>query len=345
MQETSKITSNRKKDHLDICLNEDVNFNEKTNGFEKYNFVHDAITEVDYSNLNLRTKLFGKKLKYPFLISCMTGGVKEAVNINEKLAEIAEELGIAIGVGSQRQALEDDNYINSYQVIRSKAPNVPVLGNIGAGEVAHSNDVVSMGKKIVDMVNADALVIHVNPLQELFQKEGNTDFTGLLSSIEKLCSALANPIIVKEVGSGISKPVAKKLLDVGVMGIDVAGAGGTSWAAVEMIRNNNEDRFFRDWGIPTAECIKEVYKLKKKRDFTLIASGGIKNGLDVAKSMALGSDLVASANVILKKLIYDDEQSVIDLINGWFEDVRKIMFLTGSADLEEFKNNKLKKGD
>ncbi|MBU1099026.1 MAG: type 2 isopentenyl-diphosphate Delta-isomerase [Bacteroidetes bacterium] len=345
MKETPEITSERKKDHLDVCLNEDAEFQNKNNGFEKYHFEHYAITEVDYSKMDLTTAFLDKEISFPFLISCMTGGVKESITINEKLAEIAEELKIAIGVGSQRQALEDDSYIDSYKAFRKMAPNVPLLGNIGAGEVACSSDIVGMGNRLIDMIEADALVIHFNPLQELFQKEGDTDFTGLLNNIEKLCGRIETPIIAKEVGSGIGKAAAKKLLEAGVKGIDVAGSGGTSWAAVEMIRNKNRNEYFWDWGIPTAECIIGVKKLKKKYKFDLIASGGIKNGIDVAKSLALGSDIVASANVILKHLVINSEEGVIDLIENWFEDVKRIMFLTGCANLNEFKTNKLKRGD
>ena len=217
-------TANRKKDHIDLCLNEDVGYN-KTNGFEKYTFKHYANTEVRTDKIDLSTKFFAKKIDLPFLISCMTGGTGEAEKINEKLAIAANELNIPIGVGSQRQALENKDYHSTYRVVRKNAGNVPVLGNIGAAQVAKSNRIIEEIKYLIDLVEADAMVIHLNPLQEMLQKDGDKDFSGLLKNIGKICSGIKIPVIVKEVGSGISKESAKKLLNEGVKGIDVAGAG------------------------------------------------------------------------------------------------------------------------
>ena len=192
---------------------------------------------------------------------------------------------------------------------------------------------------LVDIVRADAMVIHVNPLQELFQPEGNPDFTGLLKKLEKLNKILKVPVIVKEVGSGISKKVVQKLLEVGIKGIDVAGAGGTSWAGVEMLRSgiNDQDEFW-DWGLPTAYCVKQIAPLKDYYDFVLIGSGGINSAFDAAKALALGVDVVASARIILQKLNKGGVNGVVEMIEEWFEAVKKIMFLTGSGDLHEFKN-------
>ena len=337
----SKIVQ-RKKDHIRLCLTDEVSYETKTNGLEKYDFEHFAITEVEFDKIDLSAKFLGKNINYPFLISCMTGGTKEAERINEKLAVAAKELNIPIGIGSQRQALEDKKYHSTYRVVRKNAGSIPVLGNIGAAQVAKSKNIISHIKLLIDLVEADAMVIHVNPLQELLQLEGEPDFKGLLKSIELITRKIKTPIVVKEVGSGISKRAAKLLLNAGVKGIDVAGAGGTSWAAVELLRRNETDNYFKEWGLPTSYCIRKVQELKKDFDFTLIASGGIMNGADIAKSIALGADLAASARPILQTVMKNDVEGVVKLVDTWFETVRKIMFLTGCSRLKDLKKNKLK---
>jgi isopentenyl-diphosphate delta-isomerase len=273
----------------------------------------------------------------------MTGGTSEAENINAQLAIIAEHLNIPIGVGSQRQALENDDFVESFKTVRRNAPNVPVLGNFGASQVVQFKSMEPV-QKIVEMVEADAMVIHVNPLQELLQKEGETDFKGLLKSLRFIVKKLDVPVIVKEVGAGISYEAALKLLETGVKGIDVAGAGGTSWAGIEILRNNNNDNnYFWDWGLPTSFCIKEVYKLKKKYKFTLIGSGGINNAADAAKAFALGADIVASARLILLELQKNGIEGAQKLVTSWFDSIRKIMYLTGSKSLKALRKNKIKR--
>jgi isopentenyl-diphosphate delta-isomerase len=334
-------TSQRKKEHLELCINDDVGFKTKTSGFEMYDFVHYAITEIDINKIDFSTKFFNKKIDYPFLISCMTGGTEEAENINAQLAVVAEELKIPIGVGSQRQALENKQFRESYKAIRKNAPTIQVLGNLGAAEIVKLKSIKSINE-LIDLIAADAFVIHVNPLQELIQPEGTPYFKGLLKSISKLVKEIEIPVIVKEVGSGINSEAAEKLLDVGVKGIDVAGAGGTSWAGVEMLRKKTEpDNYFWDWGIPTSFCIKDVYKLKKKHKFTLIGSGGINSAVDAAKALALGADVVASARTILKELDKTGIDGTKVLIKSWFEVIKKIMFLTGSQNLKEFRKKKI----
>lgn len=336
-----KSTSERKKEHLDLCINGEVGFKVKTTGFERYDFVHYAITEVEIDKIDFRSKFFGKEINYPFLISCMTGGTEQAENINAQLAEAAEELKIPVGVGSQREMIENGKFSNTYKVIRKNAPTVPVLSNIGAAELVKYKSPGNF-QKMVDSLQADALVVHVNPLQELIQPEGTPYFKGLLELFEKLVKFLDVPVIVKEVGSGISYQAAKKLLDAGVKGIDVAGAGGTSWAGVEIMRKKSyAEKFLWDWGLPTSFCIKETAKLKKKYKFTLIGSGGINSGLDGAKAFALGADVIASARTILKELNSHGIEGVKNIIINWFEDIRKIMFLTGSSDLKKLRKYKL----
>ncbi len=327
--------SQRKKDHIQLCLTDEVVFKTKTNGFENYEFEHNAITEVVFNKIDLSTGFLGKKISYPFLISCMTGGTTEAEKINEQLALTAKMLNIPIGVGSQRHALENKSHHSSYRVMRQNAGKVPVLGNIGASQIAKSKNVIDEVKLLIELMEADAMVVHLNPLQELLQLEGEPDFKGLLKNLEKICSKISTPIIVKEVGSGISKSAAKKLLTVGVDGIDVAGAGGTSWAAVELMRRNEEDSFFRDWGLPTSYCIRKVNELKKNFRFTLIASGGINNGIDIAKSIALGADIAASARIILQEVTKNGVDGVVKLIESWFLTVKKIMFLTNCDNINK----------
>ncbi len=330
--------SERKKDHIDLCLSQDVNYN-KTNGFEKYDFEHNAITEINFNSIDLSTTFFNRNINYPFLISCMTGGTEKADNINAQLAAAAEELNIPVGVGSQREFLESNSKNKSYTAVKSFAPNVPRLSNIGAAQVAvlKSADPII---KIIDQIEAAALVIHVNPLQELIQDEGQPSFKGLLKNIEMICGKIEFPVIVKEVGTGISKIAASKLLDAGIRGIDVAGSGGTSWSAVEMLRNNCSDTYFWNWGLPTSYCLRTVSELKEQREFLLVSSGGVNTADEIAKSIALGADIAASAKMLLRVLNEKGLDGVIELIQSLFEDVKKIMYLTGCSSVKEL--NKLK---
>ena len=343
MPEDLDLTSQRKKEHIELCLTDEVSFKEKKTGFDNYEFEHYAITEVNISKIDFKTKFFNKKISYPFLISCMTGGTTKAEDINSQLSVAANQLNIPLGVGSQRQALENKEYQKSYKIIRQNAPKIPILGNIGAAQVVTFKNFDQV-KYLIDLVEADVMAVHVNPLQELLQKHGEPDFIGFLKKIEKLVKFLEVPIIVKEVGAGISKKAAERLLNAGVKGIDVAGAGGTSWAGVEILRNkgNNSNEFW-DWGLPTSYCIREISKLKKKYKFVIIGSGGINNAFDAAKAFALGSDFTASARIILQTLYKKGVDGVIKLIENWFETIKNIMFLTGSNSISELRKNKLLK--
>lgn len=341
MANSDNTTSNRKKEHLELSLNADVSFKTKSNGFEYYDFIHDAATEVELDKISFETKFFKKKIKYPFIISCMTGGSAESENINAQLAIAAEELNIPIGVGSQRQALENENYRNTYSIIRRNAKSVPVLGNLGAAELVKlkTTDPIKM---LIDLIEADVFVIHLNSLQELLQKEGTPYFNGLLKSMRKLTKEINLPVIVKEIGSGISSKVAERLLDNGVKGIDVAGAGGTSWAGIELLRNKSlVNDYFWDWGLPTSYCLRETVKLKKYYKFALIGSGGINSAIDAAKAIAIGADFVASARILLKELDEKGIEGVKNLVTDWFETIKRIMFLTGSKSLKELRKDKL----
>jgi isopentenyl-diphosphate delta-isomerase len=337
--------TNRKAEHIRLCLENDVAFKRKTGGFEKYDFLHCAVTETDLNEIDLSTRFLDKKINYPFIISCMTGGHNEAEKINASLAEIAAELNIPIGVGSQRQLLESDKFINSYKIVRDKAPLVPVLGNIGAAQLAKMKSLSAI-MRIKDSVSADAIVVHLNPLQELMQTEGDLCFKGLMAAIEKLVKSEIK-VIVKEVGSGIGYQEAKRLLDCGVAAVDVAGAGGTSWAGVELQRSgkkqDDQDFYFWDWGLPTSYCIKQVKRLKENYKFDLIGSGGINSADDAAKALALGADIVASARIIFSSVVNEGTEKTINMIHNWFCFIKKVMFLTGSQTLCEFRKNKIVK--
>jgi isopentenyl-diphosphate delta-isomerase len=251
-------------------------------------------------------------------------------------------MNIAMGVGSQRQAMEDSQYHRTFSVVREVAPSIPIVGNIGAAEVARMAG-ADAAKRLVELIRADALAVHLNPLQEFLQPEGNTHFRGVLRGIELLVKGLSVPVIVKEIGAGISARVAARLLDVGVHIIDVAGAGGTSWAGVETLRRKEKHfaRKFWDWGIPTAHAIREVGKLKSSVSFTLIASGGVTSGKDVAKCIALGADLAASARPLLNALHTKGKAGLTKVIMEWMDELHGIMFLTGSATIKELQRAEL----
>ncbi len=335
MPERTRTTTSRKQQHVELTLSRNVGFKTKTTGFEQYEFVHNALPELNYSEISTSTTFLGKTLSAPLLVSCMTGGYRDALSINRRLAEVCEELSIALGVGSQRQALESTQYHRTFSVVREVAPSTPVIGNIGAAELA-AMTTADAAHRLVDLIQADAFAVHLNPLQELLQPEGNTNFRGVLKGISLLVEHLPVPVIVKEIGAGISADVARRLLDAGVRYIDVAGAGGTSWAGVETLRRKDRavaSRFW-NWGIPTAEALRSVAQLKSvARPFTLISSGGISSGLDVARSIALGADLVGAARPLLKALTSGGTAGLRKLIAQWIEELRGIMFLTGSANL------------
>lgn len=331
----------RKKEHLELCKTDEVKFKEKTSGFEQFDFVHTALTEVKIDKIDFSKKFFSKNVSYPFLISCMTGGTVEGENINLQLAEVAAELNIPLGLGSLRFALGTNNFDDHFKQIRNAAGRIPLLGNIGGAQIIKMKSFKPLFF-LLDKVEADVLVVHLNPLQELLQKNGEANFSGIRRSIEKLVKQTDVPIIVKEVGSGISKKSAQILLELGVKGIDVAGAGGTSWAGVEILRNKqSKENPFWDWGLPTTYCIRTVAELKKKNKFMLIGSGGINTSFEVAIALALGADFTASARVILQTLVKEGQAGVKELINNWFEDVKRIMFLTDSQNLRSFGKEKL----
>lgn len=327
----------RKADHLHISLEEDVQFEGLTTGFERYRFIHQALPEMDLKEVDLYLSLFGKRPRAPLIISSMTGGIEAAERINRNLAQAAQEMGVAMGVGSLRPAIDDPSLARTYQV-REVAPDILLFANLGAVQFNYGYGVEEC-RRAVEMIEADALILHLNPLQECLQEEGNTDFSGLLGQIEKVCHGLSVPVMVKEVGWGISEEVARKLAQAGVAGIDVAGAGGTSWSEVERYRASSEAMknvaaAFAQWGIPTADSIRMAKK--GAPEITLIASGGIRTGVDVAKAIALGTDGAALATPLLKAADASWE-AVRERLEEIIQELRIVMFCIGARNLHDLK--------
>ena len=332
-------TQARKADHIRICLEEDVQFHRISNGLERYRFTHCCLPELNRDEIDLTTQFLGKQLGAPLLISSMTGGTEQAGTINLRLAIAAQQYKIPMGVGSQRVALEKPEVADTF-AIRKYAPDVPLFANLGAVQLNY-NCGLEQCLRIVDILEADALILHINPLQECIQPQGDTNFRGLFDKIDKLCSKLQIPVIAKEVGNGISATMAKKLLAVGVTAIDVAGAGGTSWAMVESERAQNSTgrrlgRTFSDWGLPTAECIKSIRAVDA--GVPLIASGGLRHGLDIAKSIALGANIAGLAMPFLKAAA-DSQMAVCELIEVLLAEITTVLFCTGNINIEHLKNS------
>ncbi|RLC57998.1 MAG: type 2 isopentenyl-diphosphate Delta-isomerase, partial [Chloroflexota bacterium] len=280
----------RKSDHIRINLQEDVDFKHLSTGFERYRLVHCALPDLNLDAVDTSTTLLGKRLAAPLLISSMTGGTPEASAINQRLAEAAQAAGIGMGVGSQRAAIEDPALVDTYRV-RHIAPDILLLANLGAIQLNYGYGPDEC-RRAIEMIEADALILHLNPLQEALQPEGETRFARLLPKIEAVCRALEVPVVVKEVGWGISEEVARRLAGAGVAAIDVAGAGGSSWSQVEMHRATTERHrrvaaAFADWGIPTAESL--LMTRRGAPGLPIIASGGIRDGIQMAKAIALGA--------------------------------------------------------
>ncbi|EAZ92601.1 type 2 isopentenyl-diphosphate Delta-isomerase [Crocosphaera chwakensis] len=331
------LIENRKADHLNIVLQEDVAGKGITTGFEQFLIEHDALPDVDLDDVDLSLQLWGKTLQAPLLISSMTGGTDSAHIINLNLAEAAQALGIAMGVGSQRAAIEQPNLGKTYK-IRQVAPNILLFANLGAVQLNYGYG-IDEAKKAVDMIEADALILHLNPLQEAVQAEGDRNWKGLYDKIATVATQLEVPIIAKEVGNGISGKVARRLADCGVSAIDIAGAGGTSWSEVEAYRQHDPRRrqiahCFAGWGIPTAMSLMQVREAVP--ELPVFASGGIRNGIDAAKAIALGASLVGSAAPLLDAATHQS-QAVYDKFSILLETLKIATFCAGVSNLTELK--------
>ena len=326
----------RKADHIKINLEKDVR-SALTTGLEKYRFTHEALPELDLEGVDAGLNLFGKPLAAPMLISSMTGGTAEAESINLRLAEAAQETRIAMGVGSQRAAIEHPEKAKTFQV-RCVAPDILLFANLGAVQLNYGYGIDEC-RKAVDMIQADGLILHFNSLQEAVQDAGDTNFANLSKKIQDVCKTIEVPVIAKEVGWGISERTARLLAECGVSAIDVAGAGGTSWSQVEMHRA--PDEFTRElaatfvgWGIPTAESILNVRKAAP--DMTIFASGGLKDGLDIAKCIALGATLGGMAGQFLKAAAISTEKAV-EVMKLTKRQIEVTMFAAGVGNVDSLR--------
>ncbi|TNJ67378.1 type 2 isopentenyl-diphosphate Delta-isomerase [Paenibacillus hemerocallicola] len=334
-------TERRKTEHIRICLEEEVGSKTGGAGFAQYRFRHRALPEIDFGEIDTSWQWLDRDMKVPLLVSSMTGGTEEASRINRNLAEAAERRGWAMGVGSVRAALERPELSETFR-IRDVAPTIPIIANIGAVQLNYGYGAAECSRA-VELAEADGLVLHLNGMQELFQPEGNINFKGLLRQIEQLCSTLPIPIGIKEVGWGIDGETARLLVDAGVSFVDVAGAGGTSWSQVEKFRTTDPTRraaaeAFADWGIPTAQCIVEARAAVP--DCTLVASGGLANGVDAAKALALGANIAGYGRSLLGAGVDSADEVALVLERIEFE-LRAAMFGIGAADLSELRGTPL----
>jgi isopentenyl-diphosphate delta-isomerase len=329
----------RKEEHLQICLNEEVQFTNATSGLENYYLVHQALPEIDMTDIDLSIELFGKRLAAPIIISSMVGGIEEAVGINRNLARAAQHLGLAMGVGSERCLIESPEMAKTFR-IRDVAPDILVFANLGAVQLNYGYGLKEC-LEVLDAVGADALILHLNPLQEALQPGGNTNFAGLLQKVKTICCGLSVPVVIKEVGSGISEDLARRLAEAGVSGIDVAGVGGTCWSEIERRRTHDRQsdmiaKAFDAWGIPTAESI--IMARKGAPRLPIIGSGGIRTGVDIAKAIALGADAVGIATPLLKAA-RDSLQDVKDYVRVLMEVLRISMFCSGAENVDKLKHS------
>lgn len=336
-------TENRKVDHIRINLERDVQFKKLTTGLENYRFLHQALPELNLDEIDLSVNLFNKKLAAPILISSMTGGTEMAYRLNQHLAAAAQTHHIAMGLGSQRAAIEDKSLAPTYQV-RNVAPDILLFANVGAVQLNYGYT-VDHCQRAVDMIEADALILHFNVLQEAVQPEGDIHFKGLLSKVEQVCKNISVPVIAKEVGWGFSEKNARDLENAGVAAIDVAGSGGTSWSEVEYHRaptafHAQVAASFADWGIPTAEAI--IYACQGAPHAQIIASGGLRDGIDIAKCIALGATMGGLAGPFLKAADHSIE-AVDQLIQELTAQIRITMLCSGAADISQLQQTPLLK--
>jgi len=326
-------TQQRKKQHLELCLDTESVTSSLSTGLDRYRFIHNALPELALDEIDVSTTFLGKKLKAPILISSMTGGFDLARKVNRNLAAAAQKLGIAMGVGSQRVAIEEPAAAASFQV-RDLAPDILLLSNLGAVQLNYGYG-IEQCRRAVAMIGADALIFHLNVLQEAVQPEGNRNFKGLTEKIAVVCRELEVPVVAKEVGNGISVDAAVRLQRAGVKAIDVAGRGGTSWSAVEARRaaqlGKPADRTFTDWGIPTGEALVSVRQALP--EIQLIASGGIRSGVDIAKSIALGADIAAFGQPLLAAAL-ESPAKVVEFIGGIIHELKVSMLCVGAANLQ-----------
>jgi isopentenyl-diphosphate delta-isomerase len=321
----------RKAEHIRLALEPRMQLDR--NYFEDWRLEHRALPEIDFDEIDVSTTFLGRRLDAPLLISCMTGGTEDATRINRNLARGAEETRVAVGVGSQRKAIEDPSTVESFRV-RTLAPSVPLLANLGAVQLNYGYD-ISQCREAVRMIDADALVLHVNALQEALQPEGQRNFRRLIPAMGEIARDLGVPVVAKEVGCGISRDVACRLVDHGIRVVDTAGLGGTSWARIEAARADDVDlgEMFADWGIPTPRAIRQ---LRSVPGLTVIGSGGVRNGVDVAKALALGAHVVGMAYPFLVAAD-ESKERVVEKVRRTIEELKICMFCVGARTIPELK--------
>ncbi|MEI7545820.1 MAG: type 2 isopentenyl-diphosphate Delta-isomerase [Mycobacteriaceae bacterium] len=322
--------STRKLRHIDACLTGPVEFEGLTTGFEHYRLPYNALTQTNLAAIDLSTKFLGSPLQAPVLIGAMTGGAELARTINRNLADAAQKLGVGMMLGSQRIMLDDDGRAAASFEVRDLAPDVLLIGNIGLAQVSEA--LTPRLAAALGRVGADAVAVHTNPLQEAMQADGDTDFSGSLEALRRLAEELGYPVMVKEVGHGIGAGAAAQLRGLPIAAVDVAGAGGTSWARVEQVVRYGEVRYpaIADWGVPTAQALQEVRQ--SLPGMPLVASGGIRTGVDAAKALAMGADVVALARPLLAPAI-ESAAAVVDVLGGFIEELRVCLHGCGVSDL------------
>ncbi len=329
-RKASVLTEKRKADHVSIALTRQVEARHRTSGLESVEFVHQALPELDFSSIDTSVSFLGKKLAAPLMITAATGGFERAGAINKALASACEEAGIAFGLGSQRAMIENHKLLDSYRV-RSVAPTVFLCGNIGAAQLKHYP--CKLVAHAVNEIGADALCVHLNALQEVVQPEGDKNWEDVLRAIETACDEVGVPVIAKETGAGISADAARELANAGVAAIDVSGVGGTSWSGVESYRGAAEiGSTFWDWGVNTADSLKECARATR---LPLIASGGVRSGLDVARAIRLGATLGGGALPFVKAHAKDAKAGAKKEVSRWLQELKIAMFLTRSSNLKE----------
>lgn len=333
----------RKKDHVELTITEGTQYSQST-GFDGYYFNHNALPEVNLSDISTEAVLLDRTFSFPLFISSMTGGYADAGPVNAIIAQFCETNNLPFGVGSQRAMLEEKVLTKTFSIVRDHAPNAFICSNIGGAQLIDGLSKSTLAL-LVDCIQANAIIVHLNPLQELMQPEGDTNFKGILNGIEQLVKESDLPVLVKETGAGISKYVAKRLLNVGVEALDIAGAGGTSWAKVENYRSSNKSpkHDFDNWGIPTVVCLKQINTLQWERSFDLISSGGIRSAHDIAKSLCLGASFSASAQPIIKTISESGLEGLQELFNQWKDDLKMILLLVGCSSINELNETHLLK--
>lgn len=334
----------RKDAHLRICLEEPIERLGVTTGFERYRFEHDAFPELNRSEIDLRTTIFGKELAAPIMIGAMTGGTRRAGELNKVLARAAQACGVAMALGSQRKMLERPETRDTF-VVRDVAPDILLMGNVGAVQLNYGVGLEDV-RLLVREVGCDMFAFHLNPLQEAIQPEGDTDFRGLVGKLEAMIGLIGVPVVFKEVGAGFGRRAIRKIAHLPFAALETAGVGGTSWSKIETYRTESwvqqmTGRRLGAWGVPTSESLQAAVEILGDTDKLVFCSGGIRTGLQVAKAVALGADLVASALPFLKAATEGGLDAVILTIQQLMDELRTVMFCAGARDLAALRDTPL----